>query len=587
MDQLESYLDSLYGDMSGFVCVATKVPNTPVAPEKKFYEWPAEKTAMATFIRETSVARDVWVNPCLWLTEQIDPKTFRYSRWIWAEFNSKPDERMDFFPPMGIKVESSTGRLHAMWRLPDFQNDPEKLERFNKRLAFNFLSNFASYRIDALLRPPETINHRTGEKVKIGRLSDSVATYESLMSLEDPKPDDFVSFTVSDKTVPVWKLLSKLGDEKTASLIFETEKVEDKWGHLVNVACGCLKRELEYSDVVVAIKSTDKFLKVFTNRDDADRQILGIIGMARKVAEIRSQHQSLFSNIFNIVELSEMETKIEWVMPGLLTSTGTAMIFARPNVGKTRLALQMARSIALGKQFVGFNVKRTGRVLFISNEMNPEELREFVIPGLAQHDADEREHLRRNVFAYASNSGLSLEDPNGFDNLQRILDKVEPMGIFFDSLIATAGDPTQLGFMNDLFGRMRTIQAERDAFAAWIHHPRKENGRDHKPKTMDDVYGCRAVTSAPSVIIGMWQDQPNSNEPVELHCIKNRFAPYFGDRMLESNRYLGFDPAPHLMTEKKPSIEETIRLVNTLGEVPEQATSTETKVKKSGGGYQF
>lgn len=567
MDQLESFLASLYGDMSGFVYVATKTPKTLDTPEAIFFEWPTQRDEMATYIREASNVSDVWVNPCLWLDKRVSKKTFRGSRWIWADFNGKPDSRMDFFPPIGMKIETSTGRSHSFWRLPDFQNDSEKLERYNKRLALNFLSNFATCRYDSLLRPPGTVNHRTGDKVTMGLQSDAIATYESLMGLDDPTSEDFVKVDFTQKRKPVWSVTTLL-DEKTAELAFEPGAPANRVQHLIDVACGCVKNNLDALDTVVMVQLADKKLKVFQYRDDAERQIVGLISLARKLTEVSHKNKTLYGNVYSIVDLTELEEKIEYVIPNVLTTTGLGMVFARPNVGKSRFSLQMAQAIALKKRFAGFPVKRSGKMLFISNEMNHIELKAFVKPMLNAHTKDEIEHLRQNVFAYASDSGLSLEDPNGMDNLIRLIERIEPQGIFFDSLIATAGDPTQLGFMNDLFGRMREIQTIYDLFTWWIHHPRKENQKDHKPRHMDDVYGCRAVTSAPSVIVGLWQDQPNSNEPVELNCIKNRFGPYFEDRMLQSNQHLGFEPSIHLGQKVHKSLEEIMELANDFGTEP-------------------
>lgn len=70
-----------------------------------------------------------------------------------------------------------------------------------------------------------------------------------------------------------------------------------------------------------------------------------------------------------ISEMRKNSTKKDFIVDNLMKSNGLYCLVARPKVGKSLLALQLANSIATGTTFLGFRTSPSP-VLYISTEMN-------------------------------------------------------------------------------------------------------------------------------------------------------------------------------------------------------------------------
>ena len=71
------------------------------------------------------------------------------------------------------------------------------------------------------------------------------------------------------------------------------------------------------------------------------------------------------------------DIKKDFIVENLMKSKGVYCLVARPKVGKSLLALQLANSIATGTNFIGFSTKPSP-VLYISTEMNSSQLYERI-----------------------------------------------------------------------------------------------------------------------------------------------------------------------------------------------------------------
>lgn len=74
-----------------------------------------------------------------------------------------------------------------------------------------------------------------------------------------------------------------------------------------------------------------------------------------------------------ISEMRKDFTKKDFIVDNLMKSNGLYCLVARPKVGKSLFALQLANSIATGKPFLGFKTSPSP-ILYISTEMNSTQL---------------------------------------------------------------------------------------------------------------------------------------------------------------------------------------------------------------------
>ena len=79
-----------------------------------------------------------------------------------------------------------------------------------------------------------------------------------------------------------------------------------------------------------------------------------------------------------ISEMKKGFTKKDFIVDKLMKSKGLYCLVARPKVGKSLLALQLANSIATGTTFLGFKTNPSP-VLYISTEMNYQQLLDRIL----------------------------------------------------------------------------------------------------------------------------------------------------------------------------------------------------------------
>lgn len=78
-----------------------------------------------------------------------------------------------------------------------------------------------------------------------------------------------------------------------------------------------------------------------------------------------------------ITDIKKSLTKKDFIVENLMKSNGLYCLVARPKVGKSLFALQLANSIATGTSFLGFSTKPSP-VLYISTEMSSMQIGERI-----------------------------------------------------------------------------------------------------------------------------------------------------------------------------------------------------------------
>lgn len=79
-----------------------------------------------------------------------------------------------------------------------------------------------------------------------------------------------------------------------------------------------------------------------------------------------------------ISQMRNEPIKKDFIVDKLMKSRGVYCLVARPKVGKSLFALQLANSVANGQEFLGLKTI-TSPVLYISTEMNSTQILELLI----------------------------------------------------------------------------------------------------------------------------------------------------------------------------------------------------------------
>jgi RecA-family ATPase len=105
------------------------------------------------------------------------------------------------------------------------------------------------------------------------------------------------------------------------------------------------------------------------------------------------------------------------------------------------------------------------------------------------------------------------------------MEEHRPEGVFIDSMGTAIADELNsdkivldaLNFVN------RVIRNQFGAFVWFIHHPRKEQIGNKKPKKLDDLYGSRYISALTRSAVLLWPERGN----IEVSCLKLTMAEYF------------------------------------------------------------
>lgn len=206
----------------------------------------------------------------------------------------------------------------------------------------------------------------------------------------------------------------------------------------------------------------------------------------------------------------------DYLIEGLLEQGEQALLYGQPKVGKTFLAIQLAVSVASGKQFLSWKVPRARKVLYINFEMGHRVFAERVAGMLVQpseslpkskvSDFYEEQLGGRLLFSVAPRS---FDVENFSSHLRDFIASREPDLVIFDTLAKLHSVDERA---NELIGRVLTRVRDacerQNCVAAQliVHHARKASvAMDDRSSylTASEIRGGSAIRGEADVIIGL------------------------------------------------------------------------------------
>lgn len=207
------------------------------------------------------------------------------------------------------------------------------------------------------------------------------------------------------------------------------------------------------------------------------------------VKELKQQTTTAKPLVFPVDEfLSQSSEAMEFVVPGMLPMSETALLIGTAGCGKTLLAIDLAFAAATGEaDFLGETV-RQGRVLLISADESPNSTRAKLLKrGFRLEDAD-----RLRVMPSFDMTQLSV--------LEQQLEDFRPMLVIIDSLrrINHGGDISENSaeFADSLYTLKELLQ--RYKAAGLIIH---QCGKSKEAVGVDKARGSGAIVGA---VWGVW-----------------------------------------------------------------------------------
>lgn len=247
-----TFFEYLFGASEGYVCIAT------ASPDKKdfkqtFFQWPANKAALGSFIEQATYKKNVWF--CTSLLERPERKKefCLPGSLVWADLDECHPGNVE--PTPSAILESSPGRYQALWRLDEVV-EPYIQEDFSKRIAYKYVSNGADpsgWDLTQLLRVPLTSNFKYVEegidipKVKLSQAAETKVPIVLFESIERPvgkagqAPDTATAADsmpdpndLPDATNVLYKFYAQLNSNVAFKSIYQTEPKEgEDWSRVL------------------------------------------------------------------------------------------------------------------------------------------------------------------------------------------------------------------------------------------------------------------------------------------------------------------------------------------------------------------
>jgi RecA-family ATPase len=171
--------------------------------------------------------------------------------------------------------------------------------------------------------------------------------------------------------------------------------------------------------------------------------------------------------------ISRLPVETDWMIKGVIEHKANGFFCAVPKGGKSWAAIDMAISLALGCEWLGFAVPRAVRTALVSREDNP-SLTAWRIRQLFKGKAGARlELLRENLYvnSRAQTPELMLDNPEQVRVLKEALThRAVEFAIFDVFNVLHTADENDNQEMRGMLKQLSAIQAEVGCGIGMVHH---------------------------------------------------------------------------------------------------------------------
>ena len=556
---LGDFYDFLWGEQDGYVYLPNK-DRTTDEWQKIMFSWPQDRARVITYTLATAAqGKDVYAAPAIFKEKRPVKDNVKGVYTLWVDFDgnapaSWPENTLTdaqegatsgsgalkpSAPPPTLQINSSRpGHEHVYWRLSEFTTDPVFIENTNRALAYKYEADTSGWDLGQVLRPPYTTNYKHDLPVTVSYSTEHEYSRQAFAGFQKVK--QLVSDAIKLKEIPeVTKVIAKYQWDDSNFALFMKPEVEEGKRSSALMALGYFGAETGMADeeiYALLINADDRWGK-FKNRNDREKRLLDIINRARQKhpVGVNSEEgllrgllasaedvETSANYVFGFAEFNKLDIKLEWVIEGLIERKGMGIVVSAPGVGKTQWSLGMAMSCALGENFLIWPVHKKMKILWFSLEMNGPALQYFTKIMATHYSPAEMETLDRNLKIVPMGETLPLDRPEGRQFLETLIEEYQPDGIIIDSM----GKVTNKSLNDEemakkLANYYAMIRNKYDMFVYFVHHNRKANGDNKKPKDLADVYGNQYITADVSSAISLWKEDAGE---VEVNVIKSRLA---------------------------------------------------------------
>lgn len=528
-EELEEFLDFMWGDNQGYAYIPIKEPHKEDADfEAKFFEWPKEKQEAVDYIIRVSPVAEVYFGPALY--KKIGspvPENILGSQVLWTEFDGnapKGGVLGDKIPHPTMRVRSSNeGHEHFYWKLDRFETEFEYIENINKAIAYTLQADSSAWDPTQILRPIGTKNHKRDRIVRLVTTSASVYSKEFFSSLEVPKQLAKQAIVLEEVPEALDVIFKYPWTTEEAEFFRKREMATGtRSSALMRLAYICAEHRMSDEEAFAILLNADSRWGKFKNRKDQQKRLLDLLNRARHKYPVDPEAQIDGLPVFSWGELLKLEVHVDWLIPGILQRQGIMVVSGKPGVGKTQLTIQALIHIALGKPFLGWDITAPRKVGFVSMEMGQAEIKVFMEEMNSVLSEEDRELLHTNFQIVPIGQTLMFDNTADQKKIISYLESYLPEVVGFDSLSKTTLGSLEEATVKKVMDFADKIRMNHDCSVVFIHHDRKAQIGNKRPKNLEDIYGSFYITATATTVLGMWQS--DRTYEIELNYLKVRLA---------------------------------------------------------------
>ena len=233
-----AFFDYIFGDETGYVCIAIQKPGRGNPFKERFFEWPKNKDQLISYVQRSQAQHNIWYGVNLLSDTKRVKEHCVPQNILWADLDTCDPEEV--VPKPQCVVESSPGRFQAVWRL-DETLDPYLAEQYSKRIAYAYRQNGvdpSGWDLTQLLRVPSTFNYKYQDtpKVELRHALETLAPLAALGGLPELADDEGnydieLPSDLPDPGATILRYWSKL--KETSFMVIYEEEPEFDWSRVL------------------------------------------------------------------------------------------------------------------------------------------------------------------------------------------------------------------------------------------------------------------------------------------------------------------------------------------------------------------
>jgi len=280
---------------------------------------------------------------------------------------------------------------------------------------------------------------------------------------------------------------------------------------------------MDNTEILSILLDADERWGKFSRRDDRLDQLTNIVGLARLKRPEKLNTGDYDLPLMGLRSFLSLDMPVRWVIPGLVPESSLTCLVSRSGVGKTQLSLQLAMHLALGRSYLGFKIDQPRKIAFLSLEMAAPNLHQFLETMTYGYSTEDLATLEENLAIIPYGHGLYLDKNKDQLRVLTALEAYAPEGIFIDSLTTSIGESSNsdeaINYSVNFYKREFIVK--RSMFVWVIHHFRKSQVGNKKPRELDDLRGSGTIGQHADLVLSLWSE---ASGDICLSSLKTRMS---------------------------------------------------------------